>query len=714
VPGNVVSASELHGESGNDFLYGGGGNDVIYGDGQNDTIVGGYGNDWISGGTGDDGILGDDGRLFSSIVTTTYGEPLYGLAPVSAANVEYSIQGGAEDVMTNVPGTLLYTAVLTPDNLDPSHVAAGTATPRPLYANDIVYGGLGNDSIHGGAGDDAISGAEALPLSYTNNYTVAGALINTTAPIRSDYAHPYNPGNVLGYSAATTYQAQYDQANPLRKITLAGLDWLLDFDATQGPTDTFWLAGTTAYPAVPTDGNDIVFGDLGNDWIVGGTGRDTMWGGWGNDVLNADDVLTTAGGENTGTDTNPSYEDFAYGGAGRDVLIANTGGDRLVDWSGEFNSYLTPFSPFGMATVSRDPSPGLQNLLVAFALSQGADRHLGAEPLGEIGMVTQSDAAWGDQKGSPRDPQPGNSSGARDVLRTAGTLKIGQGPDSPAAPALLVAGAPAPHAMVVGGMVGAGVTVTSPAALVATSINRASASTFSITLIGPAGFAAAWAIGDGVHTLTGTTTIGADGTKVIVVDASSLADGAIALSVVETDPFGNTASAAVTVVKDTVGPSLTAAISATTIDLGGSLVVAWTANDTAGAVSVSAMLDDGTRISNGAIDTFALRSGIHTATITATDAVGNITTRTLSFTIRPTATGILASINDGSGRGLMTSTEKATLVSSINLVIGASGGSGASKLRSFINTVLQATSAQLAPSYRALLLDWANDLLTRI
>ena len=43
----------------------------------------------------------------------------------------------------------------------------------------------------------------------------------------------------------------------------------------------------------------------------------------------------------------------AFGGAGRDVLIGNTGGDRLIDWVGEFNSYLVPFAPFGMATVSR-------------------------------------------------------------------------------------------------------------------------------------------------------------------------------------------------------------------------------------------------------------------------------------------------------------------------------------------------------------------------
>ena len=47
----------------------------------------------------------------------------------------------------------------------------------------------------------------------------------------------------------------------------------------------------------------------------------------------------------------------AYGGAGRDILIGNTGGDRLIDWAGEFNSYLVPFAPFGGFVISRSPAP---------------------------------------------------------------------------------------------------------------------------------------------------------------------------------------------------------------------------------------------------------------------------------------------------------------------------------------------------------------------
>ena len=64
--GDIGAGDELHGESGDDFIYGMTGNDVMFGEGQDDDLVGGWGNDWISGGTGDDGVVGADGRIFTS------------------------------------------------------------------------------------------------------------------------------------------------------------------------------------------------------------------------------------------------------------------------------------------------------------------------------------------------------------------------------------------------------------------------------------------------------------------------------------------------------------------------------------------------------------------------------------------------------------------------------------------------------------------------
>ena len=197
--------------------------------------------------------------------------------------------------------------------------------------------------------------------------------------------------------------------------------------------DTHWIIGTS-YAGVPTDGDDVIFGDLGNDWMVGGTGRDTVWAGWGDDLVNIDDKLTTAGGLNSGPDTNPSWEDFTYGGAGRDVMIANTGGDRMVDWNGEFNTFVVPYNPFGLPTVSRGLAPALEVFMNALSKSQGADPTLAAqyggsaarngEPFGELGMVRQGDAAMGDQNGGPRDPQGPNAKAKIDVKGSAGVQPL--------------------------------------------------------------------------------------------------------------------------------------------------------------------------------------------------------------------------------------------------------------------------------------------------
>ena len=391
-------------------------------------------NDWISGGTGSDGILGDDGRIVTSRNSIT-GEPLSGVAaiPSGSLNLLITTPGKIQQATINVTGELKKTVNLTPFNVDKSN--------NPLFdandADDLLFGGLGDDFIHGGVGDDGILGGEALLESYALNASLTGV-------IRSDYTRPYNPGDLLRFNANGYDErrpdrtlragefALYDEYDPLRKILIdplngqlskngTGVEWLLNFNPTEGVA-----LGSGFF----SDGEDAIFGDLGNDWAVGGTGRDNLYGGYGNDLLNTDDDQGTESGLNNVPDTHVSYEDRAYGGAGRDVLIANTGGDRLIDWAGEFNSYLVPFAPFGMATVSRALQPQISEFLYALSASDGADPtrafDTGTDPLrngepdGELGLVRQQDPDWQDQTGAPTDIQPGNiPGGRRDVLRSA-------------------------------------------------------------------------------------------------------------------------------------------------------------------------------------------------------------------------------------------------------------------------------------------------------
>jgi len=353
--GGIGAADEIHGEAGDDIIHGMTGNDVLFGESQDDDIYGGSGDDRIYGGTGSDGIVGDDGIIHTSRNGQT--EELHGL---TVANAESSIK-------INGP---FQTAIIYAEGEIHKSVSLLAYDEGALEnGDDIIYGGWGVDFIHAGEGNDAISGAEALE-AYYNSKAAESA------------------NNTLQYDAETGKFADYDADSPRDKITNTdGSEFFLNFDEAE------------------QDGDDHIFGDLGNDWIVGGTGSDRMYGGFGDDLINADDDLSTSG-----IDTDDNV-DFVFGGAGRDVMIANNTNDQLFDWSGEFNSYIVPFKNFGAPSVNRFASPAVVSFLIDLGSASGSDDSLD-EPFGELGLVQQSDGPlWQTETGAPRDPQPGNGSG---------------------------------------------------------------------------------------------------------------------------------------------------------------------------------------------------------------------------------------------------------------------------------------------------------------
>lgn len=368
----------IHGEGGDDTIQGMTGNDVIFGEAQDDDIYGGSGYDRLYGGTGDDGILGDDGKLRTS--RNGLIEPLNNLFTANQQTL-VEMPGPFIGAVINVTGELLKIADLAVFEL-------GSA--------DVIYGGLGCDFLHGGAGDDAISGAEAEREFYTEADQTMLAL-------------GYNPANPLEYDPVTRKFAAYDAENPREKID----GFLLNFDTWRVNESTGQWIIVNGAPVKSSDGVDRIFGDFGNDWLVGGTGADRMFGGRGDDYHNADDNLDTNGGLNDQPD-DPLFADgdFVYGGAGLDVLMGNTGNDRMFDWTGEFNSFIVPFSPFGSPTVNRLLSPHAKAFIQDLATGEGADPTI-TEPFGELGLVDQDDADWNTQHGGPRDPQPGNIGGVQ-------------------------------------------------------------------------------------------------------------------------------------------------------------------------------------------------------------------------------------------------------------------------------------------------------------
>src|SRR5262249_44753263 len=178
----------------------------------------------------------------------------------------------------------------------------------------------------------------------------------------------------------------YDPLSPRTKIKAPnGDDFILNFDSFDTSNKLI------------EDGKDWIYGDQGNDVLFGGTGHDRLFGGQGDDYLQLDDNLNTDGGLNNNADDATNSQatagggDFAYGGDGLDVLIANSGYDRMFDWGGEFNTFIVPFARFGNPTVNREaPKPALLQFLTDLATAGGADPGL-TEPNGEAGLFTQSD-----------------------------------------------------------------------------------------------------------------------------------------------------------------------------------------------------------------------------------------------------------------------------------------------------------------------------------
>ncbi|MEH6644767.1 calcium-binding protein [Sulfitobacter sp.] len=452
--GDLGQGDEIHGESGDDSLYGLVGDDTLYGDSEDDDIIGGYGHDWMSGGTGQDGMIGGDGRVWTSKNTSdsSLSEALYGIAAVST-NELIATNGDMHLAVIHVDNALKKTVDLTPfssdDFADPIAYVADSSTGD----NDIIFGGLGSDWLHGGYGSDAISGAEAMPGDVS--YTLDGVTYSYTL-LPFSYDNPGNPGNILNWGGADgrpTEFSAYDENSPRPLIFVDptngyvfadpatnpnAVPFLLNFDALDGTgTDA-----TDQVDGLASDGDDRIFGDLGHDWLVGGTGRDHVFGGFGDDMLDIDDDRSTNDGLNDEPDAFDSYADISFGGGGRDILLANTGGDRMIDWNGEFNSYLVPFSPFGAGTIVRAGNPSTVAFLYDLSEADGADPtriadggdvSRNGEPYGEIGLVKQQDPHAGDQRGGPADPQPGNSKGSKDT-RAAGDTMLDDGTAGGGAP----------------------------------------------------------------------------------------------------------------------------------------------------------------------------------------------------------------------------------------------------------------------------------------
>jgi len=463
----------------------------------------------------------------------------------------------------------------------------------------------------------------------------------------------------------------------------------MTFDPTalNMPLDTSWNPGT-GDPQMPVTGDKAIFGDLGNDYIVAGMGRVRVFGGWGFDLIDLRASTFEDNGLNDGPVPNlvpsgggtfslptaansvfgtPAWESLAYGGAGQDIYFAGTGGDRLIDWVGNHNSYYVPFSQFGMPAVSRTLMPFLPEFLYALSKSDGADQTLGiradafcassaggtnaacsdyptysgtaarnGEPFGEMGLVLQHDAAWHQQSGPPFNEMPENLGGVGiDVQKTANVRPFA----SSGTCDYLGASSACTAAANLSLPNGAGANLPS-------GTNTTGASAVPFTVTGAPGAQVTYTFREGANVVTGTGVIGPTGVFGTTVDLSGFPDGTITVTVTETGGGAANKTLTGSMGKNSIPPPVPTATAAAYANLYNLSVFNVTVTGQAGSIANVVITDGSTpiaRVSNGMdfvgangsvvipVDVSALIDGLLTITVTLTNGAGD--SSAYSFTV---------------------------------------------------------------------------------
>ena len=297
---------------------------------------------------------------------------------------------------------------LTPFNLGPNTVAGHFQVDLPLFdannSDDIIFGGWATTSCTA-APATTRSPAPRRCRRRTCSTSAAAGVADRPGPHRLDAA--VQPAATCSSSAPTTTRgtrrsrsSRASASSPSTTSTTRGARSCSTRTGARGAARRSRTAATRARTNPPIAGREpvlpqlrrergargtsigcgarapngdlhcsrtstvsratattCIFGDLGNDWLVGGTGKDTISAAGATTCSTPTTSSPRTARSTTPPDTHARYEDRAYGGAGLDILIGNTGGDRLIDWVGEFNSYIVPFarsaSPRSAARSSR-------------------------------------------------------------------------------------------------------------------------------------------------------------------------------------------------------------------------------------------------------------------------------------------------------------------------------------------------------------------------
>jgi hypothetical protein len=234
-------------------------------------------------------------------------------------------------------------------------------------------------------------------------------------------------------------------------------------------------------------------------------------------------------------------------------------------------------------------------------------------------------------------------------------------------------------------------------------------------------------VGTGLYQMQFSTDGGATWSALMAYSGSATvqlpnADGLYTVTVRVTDMAGNSAVFSQSVRLDRAGPTISSSQSAPTnagsYDLGATFVFSYGASDVDGVSTISAKVDGATAISSGgSVNLFSLTVGTHTVTVTATDALGNVSTTTTSFQVHATIGGLINAVNYGGSKSLIQNTVQSTLLSTLksaqSALTAGNTASAKSYLTTFVNQAKQ-LSGKIDAAFGALLTNWANDLIARL
>lgn len=426
----------IAGGSGDDLIFGQQGDDTLSGDDGDDTIEGNAGRDAIAGGAGQDDLTGggsaldgvlDDDRRWSS-------------ATSGLADDNDEIDGGdGADVILGDNGWI----VRTYEAGAPTTLADGTVIRDARVTDgDEVAGSYGADRLLGGAGPDELHGQRDTERTTPGGTAIAGDELDGGAgddvllgdmgqvvTVLEDGARSRSIRDNAPFLEATIHAAgtrtrlvtlfdqhdadhvdRGDRSDPAQfgaegdDVLLGGLD----ADVIHG--------GAGDDVANGGDGPDVIFGGDGDDAAWGGPGVDELFGGHDEDSLDVvprSFVTRLKGQATVGPDPGLWFEvagdsiaalagrDILYGGWSSDSMQADeksngpTPGDRLIDWAGAFNRYLSCSNGGGAGSFLRTSSPSLQAFLIDLAEGRGAVDAGSAGSSGdrELGLVGTGDTS---------------------------------------------------------------------------------------------------------------------------------------------------------------------------------------------------------------------------------------------------------------------------------------------------------------------------------